>query len=666
MSKKIEITELELINFKGTQKLKIPFNQVTNIYGTNESGKSTIFDAFLWVLFGKDSHGKADFSIKNTKFPELNRSNHEVILKALIDGEETVFKKIYKEKWVTKKGNEFPEFSGNETECLINGLPLGVTEYNKRISEILIDKIFKLITDPLAFNGLDWKERRTILSEMAPVTDLDVAAGNEAFLKLLDEAKKHRSLEEYRKVIAASITQSKKDLKEIGPRRDENIRNKPKALDFDTIEADIATKKNRLAEVTGEINNKSLAYNGIVHKRGQESIKIGDLKNEIKSIENTERSKITAVVVDPQIANLNRDIQNKNGDLNSQKATLKTIEDQKSTLENEIANIKTKLDAKAQEWTNENSKVFEFDETALKCGECGTPYAADQIEAKKTEASTNFRNKKMNAITAINTAGDALKKEKENKVNELNLLTPRIETQKETITTLSNELADLQKKSENVPAPATEKTPEEIQTALELVLNANQTWIDKKSELKTLEENLTVIPTVDNQALIDEQSQLNIDIQGLNTDFAAKAQIEAADRRIADLNNQEKTLSQEIANVEKIYFQIETFNKAKIDKMEEAINHRFQIVRFKMFNNLVNGGTEETCITMIDGVPFPDLNTASQINAGIDIINALTEFYGCSAPIFIDNRESVVNILPSKSQIVNLFVSAEDKELRIG
>lgn len=124
-------------------------------------------------------------------------------------------------------------------------------------------------------------------------------------------------------------------------------------------------------------------------------------------------------------------------------------------------------------------------------------------------------------------------------------------------------------------------------------------------------------------------------------------------------------MAQQIANVEKEQFVIENFIKAKVDALENVVNSKFKFVKFKMFDEQINGGLRETCEVMVNGVPYSDANTASKINAGLDIINVLSEHYQISAPIFIDNRESVTELIQCESQIINLIVSALDSQLRV-
>ena len=85
----------------------------------------------------------------------------------------------------------------------------------------------------------------------------------------------------------------------------------------------------------------------------------------------------------------------------------------------------------------------------------------------------------------------------------------------------------------------------------------------------------------------------------------------------------------------------------------------FKFVKFRMFNQLINGGTEPTCETLVSGVPYSSANNAGKINAGIDIINTFSKFYGIFAPIWVDNAESVNSIENTWSQIIKLYVTNE-------
>ena len=89
----------------------------------------------------------------------------------------------------------------------------------------------------------------------------------------------------------------------------------------------------------------------------------------------------------------------------------------------------------------------------------------------------------------------------------------------------------------------------------------------------------------------------------------------------------------------------------------ERINGLFSYVSFSFLKEQKNGGEKLTCFCTVNGIPYPDVNAAGKLNAGLDIINAICRTKGISAPIFIDNAESVNEIIPTISQVVNLRVS---------
>ena len=134
--------------------------------------------------------------------------------------------------------------------------------------------------------------------------------------------------------------------------------------------------------------------------------------------------------------------------------------------------------------------------------------------------------------------------------------------------------------------------------------------------------------------------------------------------RIAELETEEEKLSKQIQEFEAQQFQIEQFTKTKVELLEKNINDKFEIVKFRLFDTQINGGLVECCDTLVKGVPYADVNNAHKILAGLDIINTLIKFYSTSAPIFIDNRESINELYDISTQIISLVVTT-DSTLRI-
>src|SRR5690606_571202 len=135
--------------------------------------------------------------------------------------------------------------------------------------------------------------------------------------------------------------------------------------------------------------------------------------------------------------------------------------------------------------------------------------------------------------------------------------------------------------------------------------------------------------------------------------------------RIEELREQEKVLAVEFERLERELFLLDEFTRAKVDLLENRINSKFRLARFKLFKEQLNGGLEETCEVMVEGVPYNSLNNAARHNVGLDIIATLSEHYGIAAPIFLDNAESITRPLETPGQQIRLIVSANDKTLRV-
>ena len=185
MKKEITILQLSLLNFKGIRSLTVNFGEhETNIFGANGTGKTTVFDAFRWVLFGKDCNDRKDFNIKTLgkDGKPIERIPHEVTVKLVVGGEEITLKKCYVEKWTKKRGQALETFSGNGVECYYNEVPCSAKEYDAKVSEICDEQVFKLITNPLFFTAQKKDFQRSILIRMAgDVTNQELISSNPSF-----------------------------------------------------------------------------------------------------------------------------------------------------------------------------------------------------------------------------------------------------------------------------------------------------------------------------------------------------------------------------------------------------------------------------------------------------------------------------------------------------
>ena len=228
---------------------------------------------------------------------------------------------------------------------------------------------------------------------------------------------------------------------------------------------------------------------------------------------------------------------------------------------------------------------------------------------------------------------------------------------------LTNEIISIQneidsEKSKQLEVKDSEQIYQDLVSQNKELESLNQLVQKLNSQIKPIEK-------IDDLELKEKKRQIQTEIDSLKSQLNNKILIESADKRISELKNLEKSLSQEIAKFEKEQFVIERFRKVKTESLEKSVNQLFSFVKFKLFEQQVNGAEVPTCKALINGVPFSTANLASQINAGIDIINTLCNVHKVTAPIFIDNRESVSELIETPSQVINLIVSPGDKKLRL-
>ncbi len=670
--KNIIIQNINLINFKGIRNQKIDFDKNTNIYGDNGTGKTTIFDAFTWAMFGKDSTDRKDFQIKtldkdNVVIPQIE---HEVGVSLIVDGEEVTIKRILKENWVKKRGSLETEFTGNGTDYYWNEVPMQQKEFQQKVSQILDETVFKLITNPLAFNSLKWQERRNALIQIVgEVSDSELASGNSEYENLIAQLTNGKTLEDYRKQIAASIKKAKDDLKAIPIRVDEISRSKPETFDFLKLSVDLEKTQAELGIVDDEIANSNLAFQSKLDAQKMKRVQANNLKTDIQIIEDTARREaIQKTTADSTfLDNLKAKLKTAEDNLETKNIGFDTLNAKIVSLENQITDVNSKIESKRKEWATENESELSFNENSFCCPTCKRDFEANDIETKKTSLLLNFRSAKDHKLIEIRKQGTALGEEKGNLEKEIEALKVRIENGKHHINANKIDVSGLKTEIETEIEKSKSGSFDKIQENLvyESILSINLDYKLMKTDLLTLEATIEEIPVVDNSELVEKRKCLVSEIDDIKSKLQNEININLIAKRIEDLHKEQKALAQQIASVEKTQFVIENFNKLKIVALEQRINSKFTLVNFKMFETQINGGEVECCDCLIDGVPFSDVNTAGKINAGLDIVNTLCGYYRVTAPIFIDNRESIVSLIPSESQIVNLIVSGEDKRLRV-
>ena len=647
--KSIVIRQITLLNFKGIRNLTVDFDtNETNIFGANGSGKTTVFDAFTWLLFGKDSTDRKDFNIKtlDENNRPIERIPHEVSACIEVNGEEINLKKCYNEVWSKKRGSSVETFNGHSVECFCNDVPCSVTEYAKKIAEICDEQVFKLITNPLYFTSQKKDYQRTMLFRLAgDVTNDDVLARYPEFSDLVAMLS-GKTLEELKREVASKKRKIKDGIETIPARIDERKRDMPEEQNWAKLEAENAELENLLKEIEAQIADRSKAYNEVTKQKQEIARHLSGVKSDITAREYELKDKLLS-----EYNQAKRD----NDTAVARVSTLNNERRYKSIVlqraEKELADLQTDRNRLIEEWRKIKAETLVLDEDNFICPTCKRPLDETDIEEKKAQMEADFNANISRKLENNKARGMEVKVAIEAKEGE-------IATIKSAIFNIDNEIAQISASKAYGYVPA---MPD-----IQPTINADKTIIDLRNKATDLQNQLNQeVQAPDTNDLTDKKRKVEDSIRVNKLWLADRERIASNNKRIAELEREYTESQAQLTEFEGMEYNIQQFSKARIEQVESRINGMFQLVHFKMFEQQINGGEIETCEAMVNGVPFSDLNNAMKINAGLDIINAISRANGITAPIFIDNRESVSEIVSVLAQTVNLIVDANCKTLKI-
>ena len=638
------LRKMHLVNFKGAADVTIDFrNGMTSIYGMNGTGKTTVFDAFTWLLFGKDSKDRKKFDLKtyDSKGKIIPQIPHEVSAILILNGQEINLCRRFNEKWVKPKGKAEKRFEGNEEERFYNDVPCNLKEWNEKIGAICSEETFKFITSPTYFTSQHPDTQRAMLFRMAGyISDEDIAKGNKDFEDLLRNLT-GKTMEEYKKEIRTKKARIKAEYEGIPERIDERKRDIPQVEDWDALEKSIKSDQEQIAEIDALITDKVKAANAA----NDERLKVVNQLNEIKIKKNDRISAIRIEAMKGYNDDMakQREIMDK---IRNAESMRKSLNAQMDADNQELGRLKKQREDLLGKYNEIKHRQIHFDENDFICPTCKRRFETKQDEMKK-----NFNEKNAKDLEVNIAQGKFTKQQIELTEKRISDNQAKIDEMVKTIETIK---AD--------PLFSKELTQPDINPIIEADTEY-QDLIVKEKDLQSIVD--APVTKTDDSELIAQKKALSEDIDALKSRLSKKDLIEKNEARIKELETQYKNQTEEYAALEGIEFTIQQFGKAKVDAVESRINGLFSMVRFKMFDLQVNGDEVETCEATVNGVPYSVLNDARRINAGIDIINAICRNEGMTAPIFIDNAESVNQIIPSDSQIIRLVVTDTDNTLRV-
>lgn len=665
---KIVLLKLRITNFKGITTMVVAFDYETMIFGANGTGKTSIADAWYWLLFGKNSADEKDFNVKNTVQTELNEMDHEVEGFLLIDGEETKLRHVYREIWRKKKSEAQKTYVGNENEYYWNDVPCQLKEWNARIDKILNAETFKKITHPGYFNSIPWQRRRETLIEMAgELSNHDVVGEDTELIKLLKKMGK-KSIKDYRAELSARKTKLKEDLKHIPARIDEAKRSLPEEEpDFEALQIQINKVTADLNEIDLILSNKTAAQRQWQNEQTAIQKEIHKLNRQFSDLQYKLR-----VEIENQDRTAQADITASEARIINLESSLRQLEKDKSEAEERIEKYSARLQQLRDEWTETNGKKFEYpefiyDESENTCPHCKQSLPEEDVNTRKATLRKNYDDDREKQLVAFNNGkARELADNKAAGLKGKNALAEVEGCLKQIVESITNKQSEIDTAKQDLQSLKSQyTTPAPVEQRLDEVMKNNKDTVSIQTALKAQQALIKEEQAEDNTEAKTRKAELTNLLSDLNKRLGLKDTIAATNARIEKLGEDEKSYSQQLATTEGEEHQLFRFEKARMAMINERVNGMFKYVKFKLFHINIDGGEEQCCETMLNGVPFSDLNTAGRITAGIDIINALSKHYGVYAPIFLDNRESVTKIPTTESQVINFVVSDVDEKLRI-
>lgn len=648
----MKLLKLTLHNFMGIRDFTLNTDGGKNvrILGDNGTGKTTIFSAIMWVLFGKNADNQSTFDIKTlTPAGEpLHNLEHSVEAEFLHNGKPLLLKKVFKEKWTRKRGTATDEFTGHTTDHFIHGVPASAREYTDKIASICDEDTFKLLTSPTYFNTeLHWQKRREVLLQVCgDVSDADVIASS-AELAELPKILGDHSMDDLKKIIKAQKTGINKELEKIPVRIDEAERGLP-----DVVGLDKKKLEEQVAALTAQLDEKQAEVSRI--KNGQELAEkrkqLREVEAELLDLRTKHRAKVDELVAGKR-AEKDKAAESESkirSEISSAKRTIASNKETIDVAEKAAARLRT-------EWHEVNGRELEFEQDA-NCPSCGQALPEDKLNDALEKAEADFNRKKAQRLEEITADGRKKKaaiekllaenKQLASDVKEFEIMLGIARTDQER---LQAEIADMM-----IAAGDPTEAPEH--KALQ-------------AKLREIESEVDVIATGDRELILDaegEAEDIKAQIAAMDADLKKFTDRQKGEARIKELAAEEKRLAAEYEQLEKDSFLMEQFERAQAGMIESKVNGRFKHARFKLFKTNINGSIEPCCDTLYNGVPYNSgLNKGHQGIVGLDIIATLCEHYGFWPPIIYDNAESVTRLPEMQNQMICLYVSERDKQLRV-
>lgn len=667
--RQIIIDKICLRYFKGVENKEISLgDHVSVIKGRNGIGKSTIADAISWVLFGTNQAGATKFGIKtkDKDGKEIEDVEHSVEISLSVQNEQEGLTCYVLTRSLTETRKDDGSVTNNYT-YKVNGEVETAGDFKKVVDAICPEEVFRLCSSPYSFTQMDWSEQRKRLNEMFGVPSVEDVTGGDKKYDAIKELLEKDDVDKILKHLNYKRKEVQKNLDEV-PVRLEALKNVlPKAEDWAAVEKLILEKRKEINETRKNLNTIDNGGADLIRK--QQNISTLNLDHKRKRImEESAQRRLGEIIkanaeaktaCKKAVAEAEQNIEDLKQKLKSFDVALVKCDARMNELDAEKADGKEK-------WKLIKARTWEWDEDDAFCPTCKQALPEDQVQKIMEESKKAFLNSQAADLKKL--GDDAVRIKEEVKKCEEN--TEYFKTQqKATQTQLDKAEAEL---IEARKALEEQTKKEEDKVSVETLLADKPEYkqvCDRIKKIEAEQENPA------DEGMSEEDKKLKADLEKklkdleserevLASRLAVKAQWEKVNAQIVGLHEDRAQWKEQIDGLDEKIKAASDFQKRSCEVLEENVNRRFKLVKWKMFRRQLDGTEKPWCECSVDGVPYSDLNTAAKINAGLDITNVLKRHYEVDVPCVIDNAETVLEPLYDGGQQIRLTVT-EDEEMRI-
>ena len=654
--KKIIFKSLSLLNFKGIRNLHVSFGEnLTVISGRNAAGKTSIADAIMWVLFDVGYDG-------NKLEPKTFDKNHEIIkeipheaeLTLLVDGDQIVLKRSLSDAW---KGDKCT----NTYKYYVNGDVTTAGDFKKVVESICPDSVFRRISSATNFCSLPWQKQRELLESLAEkYTTQDITQGDERFDFVVEELKK-KTIADLIHHIKYKRKEVQKQLDAVPVRLAELNKSLPEAQDWDAL----STEKSNLNDKLVELANKMQAiriggadkvrYDGILKKIEFAEKRKRNMEQGAMNLATEQATKHQSDVITANIA-----VKKAQSLVDDLKATMRGYteseihaKDKKEECERKVVDINNRLDELSKSRWSWNA------EDGI-CPHCGQPLPAEDVERIKKESKDRFNERKSNASKKIQEEFNGIQQEYTDAKNILEKLDNDRMVTTNQLVNANKTLKEAEFKKLEVDAEKP-KTYEQILAEKEEYQQVVKEIADLQAELNkpsaSSDENAKMLAELEK-----EREPIGIRYNEVLELLATKETYDRISELIEKAKQDKESYQNQLDELDEKLDLANEYNKKSCQLLEENVNGHFSYVKWSMFTQDLDGNMKPYCECYHDGVPYSRLNGAAKVNAGIDIANTFSRFYQVSAPMVLDECESVNDpIYSGDQQQIRLKVTTDDK-----